>query len=379
MHPFFVEMKQIQMVDLQGQYLKIKDEIDAAMERVMESARFVNGPEVSDFQNELSCYTGSDHVITCANGTDALRLALMALDLQPGDEVVTVPFTFVSTVEVIADLGLKPVLVDVCPDTFNMDVRQLEQTITSRTRAILPVHLFGQCADMETILKIAHHYKLYVVEDACQSIGAEFRFSDGTVKQAGTMGTVGCTSFFPSKNLGCFGDGGAVFTQDEHLAEKIRMMANHGMRNRYYYDCVGMNSRLDALQAAVLRVKLRHLDEYIVARRQAAAHYSECLSNTEVVVPVMSPFSTHVFHQYTVKVKEDMRSKVVERLANAGIPSAIYYPLPIHLQKAYRNLGYKTDDFPIAEALSKRVLSLPMHTELSQEQISHIANVLIHK
>lgn len=367
------------MVDLQGQYLKIKDEIDAAMERVMESARFVNGPEVSDFQNELSCYTGSGHVITCANGTDALRLALMALDLQPGDEVVTVPFTFVSTVEVIAALGLKPVFVDVCPDTFNMDVRQLEQTITPRTRAILPVHLFGQCADMETILKIAHHYKLYVVEDACQSIGAEFRFSDGTVKQAGTMGAVGCTSFFPSKNLGCFGDGGAVFTADGNLAEKIRMMANHGMRNRYYYDCVGMNSRLDALQAAVLRVKLRHLDEYIAARRQAAAHYSECLSNTEVVVPVMSPFSTHVFHQYTVKVKEDMRSKVVERLANAGIPSAIYYPLPIHLQKAYQNLGCKKGDFPVAETLSKSVLSLPMHTELSQEQITYITNVLIHK
>lgn len=367
------------MVDLQGQYLKIKDEIDAAMERVMESSRFVNGPEVSDFQNELSRYTGSGHVIACANGTDALRLALKALDLRPGDEVVTVPFTFVSTVEVIAALGLKPVFVDVYPDTFNMDVHRLEQAITPRTRAILPVHLFGQCADMEAILKIARQYELYVVEDACQSIGAEFRFSDGTVKQAGTMGTVGCTSFFPSKNLGCFGDGGAVFTSDGSLAEKIRMMANHGMRDRYYYDCVGMNSRLDALQAAVLRVKLKHLDQYIVARRQAAAGYTECLSNTDVVVPAMSSFSTHVFHQYTVKVKEDKRLKVVERLAIAGIASAIYYPLPIHLQKAYQNLGYKKGDFPVAEALSKSVLSLPMHTELSQEQITYIANVLIQK
>lgn len=379
MHPFFVEMKQIQMVDLQGQYLKIKDEIDAAMRSVTESARFINGPEVTDFQNELAYYTGSHRVITCANGTDALRLALMALDLQPGDEVITVPFTFVSTVEIAVALGLKPVFVDVCPDTFNMNVEQLEQALTSRTKVILPVHLFGQCADMERILKIARQYNIYVVEDACQSIGAKVHFSDDTVKQAGTMGTIGCTSFFPSKNLGCFGDGGAVFTQDEYLAEKIKMMANHGMRDRYYYECIGMNSRLDALQAAILRVKLKHLDEYISARRKAATLYSAYLSNTEFVIPAESSFSTHVFHQYTIQVEENRRSAMMENLKEENIPCAIYYPMPIHLQNAYHHLGYKKGDFPVSESLSKRVLSLPMHTELSEEQIRHIANVLINK
>lgn len=379
LHPFFVEMKQIQMVDLQGQYLKIKDEIDAAMRLVTESARFINGPEVTDFQSELALYTGSHRVITCANGTDALRLALMALDLQPGDEVITVPFTFVSTVEVVVALGLKPVFVDVCPDTFNMNVEQLEQALTSRTKVILPVHLFGQCADMERILKIARQHNIYVVEDACQSIGAKVHFSDDTVKQAGTMGTIGCTSFFPSKNLGCFGDGGAVFTQDESLAEKIKMMANHGMRDRYYYECIGVNSRLDALQAAILRVKLKHLDEYISARRKAATLYSAYLSNTEFVIPAESSFSTHVFHQYTIQVEENSRSAMMENLKEENIPCAIYYPMPIHLQNAYHHLGYKKGDFPVSETLSKRVLSLPMHTELSEEQIRHIANVLINK
>lgn len=379
LHPFFVEMKQIQMVDLQGQYLKIKDEIDAAMRLVTESARFINGPEVTDFQSELALYTGSHRVITCANGTDALRLALMALDLQPGDEVITVPFTFVSTVEVVVALGLKPVFVDVCPDTFNMNVEQLEQALTSRTKVILPVHLFGQCADMERISKIARQHNIYVVEDACQSIGAKVYFSDDTVKQAGTMGTIGCTSFFPSKNLGCFGDGGAVFTQDESLAENIKMMANHGMRDRYYYECIGMNSRLDALQAAILRVKLKHLDEYISARRKAATLYSAYLSNTEFVIPAESSFSTHVFHQYTIQVEENRRSAMMENLKEENIPCAIYYPMPIHLQNAYHHLGYKKGDFPVSESLSKRVLSLPMHTELSEEQIRHIANVLINK
>lgn len=364
------------MVDLQGQYLKIKDEIDAVVGNVVMSSRFINGPEVSAFQGELANYTKSKHVIPCASGTDALQLSLMALHLQPGDEVITVPFTFVSTVEVIALLGLKPVFVDVCPDTFNMDVDQLEKAITGKTKVILPVHLFGQCANMERIMEFAKKHHLYVVEDACQSLGAEVRFTDGSVQQAGTMGTMGCTSFFPSKNLGCYGDGGAVFTQDDALADQIRMMANHGMQNRYYYDCVGLNSRLDALQAAVLRVKLRHLDEYIAERRKAAALYAKYLMGNGFQLPVTAPYSTHVFHQFTLKVESHRRTLLVEALRKAGVPTAVYYPLPIHLQKAYSWLGYQQGDFPVSEKLSKEVISLPMHTELQEEQIEYIAKIV---
>lgn len=370
-------MEKIQMVDLQGQYAKIKEEMDNALQVVLSSARFVRGPEVTAFEEELASYTGAAHVVSCASGTDALQLALMALGLQPGDEVITVPFTFVSTVEVIALLGLKPVFVDVRPDTFCMDVTQVESVITPRTKAFIPVHLFGQCVDMEPILDIARRHKLFVVEDACQAIGAQVRFSDGSLHTAGTMGHIGCTSFFPSKNLGCYGDGGALFTQDGALAERLRVMANHGMRQRYHYECVGLNSRLDTLQAAVLRVKLRHLDSFTAARQAAAADYTAALADFSAVqTPAIAPHSTHVFHQYTLKLEGVARQPLVENLSAAGIPTAIYYPVPLHLQEAYVSLGYRTGDFPVSETLAQCVFSLPMHTELNREQIQYIVRIL---
>ena len=371
-------MEKIQMVDLQGQYAKIKGEMDSALQGVLASSRFVRGPEVAAFEEELASYTGSRCVVSCASGTDALQLALMALGLQPGDEVVTVPFTFVSTVEVIALLGLKPVFVDVRPDTFCMDVTQVESAITPRTKAILPVHLFGQCVDMKPLLDIARRHGLFVVEDACQAIGAQVRFPDGSLHTAGTMGDIGCTSFFPSKNLGCYGDGGALFTQKEDFAEKLRLMANHGMRQCYHYECVGLNSRLDTLQAAVLRVKLRHLDSFTAARQAAAADYTAALANSPFLeTPAIAPHSTHVFHQYTLKLKGAERQSLVENLSAAGIPTAVYYPVPLHLQEAYASLGYRRGDFPVSEHLSECVLSLPMHTELSQEQIQYIVRTLL--
>lgn len=370
-------MEKIQMVDLQGQYAKIKEEMDNTLQEVLASARFVRGQEVTAFEEELASYTGAAHVVSCASGTDALQLALMALGLQPGDEVITVPFTFVSTVEVIALLGLKPVFVDVRPDTFCMDVTQVESVITPRTKAIIPVHLFGQCVDMEPILDIARRHKLFVVEDACQAIGAQVRFSDGSLHTAGTMGHIGCTSFFPSKNLGCYGDGGALFTQDGALAERLRVMANHGMRQRYHYECVGLNSRLDTLQAAVLRVKLRHLDSFTAARQAAAADYTAALADFSAVqTPAIAPHSTHVFHQYTLKLEGVARQSLMEHLSAAGIPTAIYYPVPLHLQEAYASLGYRTGDFPVSETLAQCVLSLPMHTELDREQIQYIVRIL---
>lgn len=373
-------MEKIQMVDLQGQYAKIKGEMDSALQGVLASSRFVRGPEVAAFEEELASYTGSRCVVSCASGTDALQLALMALGLQPGDEVITVPFTFVSTVEVIALLGLKPVFVDVRPDTFCMDVTQVESAITPRTKAILPVHLFGQCVDMKPLLDIARRNKLFVVEDACQAIGAQVRFPDGSLHTAGTMGDIGCTSFFPSKNLGCYGDGGALFTQNEAIAEKLRLMANHGMRQRYHYECVGLNSRLDTLQAAVLLVKLRHLDSFTAARQAAAADYTAALANSSFLeTPAIAPHSTHVFHQYTLKLKGAERQSLVENLSAAGIPTAVYYPVPLHLQEAYSFIGYRRGDFPVSEHLSECVLSLPMHTELSQEQIQHIVRTLLQK
>lgn len=365
------------MVDLQGQYAHIKEEIDAAVGKVLTEAHYINGPEVDAFQQELAAYTGAAHALTCASGTDALQLALRALDLRPGDEVITVPFTFVSTLEVIAILGLKPVLVDVCPDTFNMDVDQLEQAITPRTRAILPVHLFGQCADMERILAIARQHNLFVIEDACQALGAEVTFSDGSVHQAGTMGDIGCTSFFPTKNLGCFGDGGAALTNSDELAAAMRSIANHGMSQKYYYDHIGINSRLDTLQAAVLNVKLRHLTDYIHARQRAARLYDEALADCPgVVTPAKASYSTHTYHQYTLRVAPEHRDTLRQKLADAGIPTMVYYPLPLHLQAAYRNLGYHEGDFPVSETLSKEVLSLPMHTELTPEQIQYITEQL---
>ena len=370
-------MKSIQMVDLQGQYANIREEVDEAVRRVLAEAHYINGPEVSDFALALAARTGAAHAVTCANGTDALLLALRALDLRPGDEVITVPFTFVSTLEVIATLGLKPVLVDVRPDTFNMDVDQLEQVITSRTKAILPVHLFGQCADMERILSIARQYNLFVIEDACQALGAEVTFSDGTVHQAGTMGDIGCTSFFPTKNLGCFGDGGAALTNSDELAAAMRSIANHGMSQKYYYEHIGLNSRLDTLQAAVLNVKLPHLTDYIHARQRAARLYDEALADCPgIIPPVKTSFSTHTYHQYTLRVAPEHRDTLRQQLADAGIPTMVYYPCPLHLQKAYQYLGYHEGDFPVSETLSKEVLSLPMHTELTPDQILYITNQL---
>ena len=378
LHSFLDTMEKIQMVDLQGQYGRLREEMDASLREVMRSARFVRGPEVHAFEEELASYVGTPHVITCASGTDALQLAFMALGLQPGDEVVTVPFTFVSTVEVIALLGLTPVFVDVNPDTFCMDVTQLESVLTPRTRAVLPVHLFGHCVDMEPLLAFARKHGLFVVEDACQAIGAEVVFADGTRHQAGTMGDIGCTSFFPSKNLGCYGDGGALFVRDEALADMVRVMANHGMRERYRYESVGLNSRLDTLQAAVLRVKLHHLDEFTSARRRAATEYTSALEHHPAfVTPVIAPYSSHVFHQYTLKLNGIPRQSLMEELAAVGIPTAVYYPQPLHLQKAYEYLGYKAGDFPASENLAQCVLSLPMHTELSREQIQYIVQNLV--
>lgn len=368
-----MEMKAIQMVDLQGQYRRLKPEIDMAVQQVLDDACFINGPHVSRFQQELADYTGSNHVIPCGNGTDALQIALMALNLQPGDEVITVPFTFVSTVEVMALLGLKPVFVDVRWDTFTMDVDRLESVVTERTKAIVPVHLFGQCADMEKILTFAEKYNLFVVEDACQAIGTTVRFSDGTVKQAGTMGDIGCMSFFPSKNLGCFGDGGALLVQDAQLAASVRQIASHGSSMKYYHKRVGVNSRLDSLQAAILSVKLKHLDEFLDARRCAALFYDNALANNSIVeLPTTATFSSHVYHQYTLKCEDNFRDVILSSLKKADVPVAIYYPVPLHLQEAYLSLGYALHDFPVSEKLASSVLSLPMHTELDEEQLNYI-------
>jgi UDP-2-acetamido-2-deoxy-ribo-hexuluronate aminotransferase len=364
----------IQMADLYGQYVKIKDEVDAAMQEVIQSTIFIKGGKVNEFENNLGQYLQSN-VISCANGTDALQLAFMALGLQPGDEVITTPFTFVATVEVLALLGLKPVFVDVCPGDYNMDVTRMEGAITPRTRAILPVHLFGQSADMETINAMADKYGLFVVEDGAQSLGTDYLFSNGLKKKSGTLGTIGCTSFFPSKNLGAFGDGGALFTNDEALANRIRSIANHGMKVRYYYERIGLNSRLDSLQAAILDVKLKFLDQYVAARQKAAAWYDKHLAGLEgLQLPERVTYSTHSFHQYTVLTSK--RDQLQEYLKKQGIPSMIYYPKAIHLQEAYQYLGYKEGDFPVAELLTSKVLSLPMHTEMEEEQLNYITDAI---
>lgn len=362
----------IHMADLYGQYLKIKDEVDAAMQEVIQSTVFIKGGKVVDFEKNLGNYLQT-HVVACANGTDALQIAFMALELQPGDEVITTPFTFVATVEVLALLGLKPVFVDVCPATFNIDVKKIEAAITSRTRAILPVHLFGQSTDMESIMSIARQHNLYVVEDAAQSIGTDFTFSDGTKSKSGTIGNIGCTSFFPSKTLGAFGDGGALFSSDEKLAARIRSIANHGMKVRYYYERIGVNSRLDSIQAAILDVKLRYLDQYISARQKVADWYDQHLSGIEEInLPQRVSFSNHTFHQYTITT--EIRDELQQYLKENGIPSMIYYPEVIHLQEAYRYLGYKQGSFPVAEQLARQVLSLPMHTEMDEEQLLYITD-----
>ena len=361
------------MVDLQTQYQHIKDDIDRGIQAVIDSASFIKGPAVSTFQANLEQYTGAKHVIPVGNGTDALQIALMALGLQPGDEVITPTFTFIATAEVVALLGLKPVVVDVDWDTMNISVDALRKAITPKTKAIVPVHLFGQCADMEAIMDIAHEHGLYVVEDACQAIGAVYTFSDGTQYQAATIGDIGCTSFFPSKNLGCYGDGGAIFTNDDALAAKMRAIANHGMVVRYYHDTVGVNSRLDSIQAAILDAKLPHLNEYIEARQRAAAYYDHAFEHhPHILIPARSEHSTHVFHQYTLRLIDVDRDALRTALAEAEIPAMIYYPVPLHMQKAYKDERYQEGDFPIAERLAACVLSLPMHTELDEEQLAYI-------
>ena len=367
------------MVDLKGQYEHIRTEVNAGIQEVIDSTAFIKGGKVTDFQAHLEQYLGVKHVIPVANGTDALQIALMSLGLQPGDEVITPTFTFIATAEVVALLGLTPIVVDVEPGTFCMSVESVEKAITSRTKAIVPVHLFGQNANMEAITAIAEKHHLFVVEDACQSIGAEYRFANGDVKKSGCMGEFGCTSFFPSKNLGCFGDGGALFTNDDTLAAEARCRANHGMIVRYHHDKIGVNSRLDSIQAAVLDVKLKHLHEYTQNRQRAAVYYDSAFSSSpEITIPERNPQSTHVFHQYTIRLHESIdRDLLREKLAEKGIPSMIYYPIPLHLQKAYQNDRYKQGDFPVAEMLCKTVLSLPMHTELTEEQLEYITTSVL--
>ncbi|MEL4456980.1 DegT/DnrJ/EryC1/StrS family aminotransferase [Lutimonas vermicola] len=369
-------MKKIQMVDLQGQYKKIQSEIDQAMNEVVASAAFINGPEVKKFQSDLEEYLEVKHVIPCANGTDALQIAMMGLGLEQGDEVITADFTFAATVEVIALLKLTPVLVDVDPKTFNIDLESVKKAITPKTKAIVPVHLFGQCANMEGILKIAEEHNLYIIEDNAQAIGADYTFADGSTKKAGTIGTLGTTSFFPSKNLGCYGDGGAIFTNDDDLAHVIRGIVNHGMYTRYYHDVVGVNSRLDSLQAAVLRLKLPHLNDYCSSRRMAARYYNNGFrDNPNIITPVTEKCgdicdtcNCHVFHQYTLKITNGKRDALHQHLMDLDIPNAVYYPVPLHKQKAYLDDRYKEEDFKVTNALAETVISLPMHTELDKEQ-----------
>jgi UDP-2-acetamido-2-deoxy-ribo-hexuluronate aminotransferase len=366
------------MVDLQSQYLAIKTEIDVAIQNVVDSCAFINGPAVKGFQEDLEKYLGVKNVIPCANGTDALQVSMMALGLQPGDEVITTSFTFIATAEVIALLKLTPVLVDVDPDTFNIDPAAIEKAITPKTKAIVPVHLFGQCAPMEEIMEIAGKHKLHVIEDACQSIGADYYFSDGSSKKSGTISEIGCTSFFPSKNLGCYGDGGAIFTNDDDLAKMIRVVVNHGMTVRYYHDYIGVNSRLDSIQAAILKVKLQYLDEYAKKRRAAAEFYDKAFSgNPKLKIPARYLKSNHVFHQYTLVTKDVDRKGLLDHMASKDIPVMVYYPVPLHLQKAYLDPRYKPGDFPVTEALSNSVISLPMHTELDQEQLTFITETLL--
>lgn len=365
------------MVDLQNQYFKIKNELDNALLNVLESAAFINGPEVKAFQTELEEYLGVKNVIPCANGTDALQIALMALDLKEGDEVITTDFTFAATVEVIHLLKLKAVLVDVDYDTFNIAPEKIKKAITPKTKAIIPVHLFGQCANMEEIMKIAQEYNLFVIEDNAQAIGADFKFSDGTTKKAGTIGTLGTTSFFPSKNLGCYGDGGAIFTNDDNLAHKIRGIVNHGMYKRYYHDEIGVNSRLDSIQAVVLRKKLPHLDAYNDARRKAADFYDEAFANHPLILtPKRAENSTHCFHQYTLRILNGKRNELQGFLASKEIPAMIYYPVALRNQKAYYQESDPAD-FINTDKLLDQVISLPMHTELDEEQLRYITESVL--
>jgi UDP-2-acetamido-2-deoxy-ribo-hexuluronate aminotransferase len=371
-------MRPIQMVDLKQQYQSIKTEIDAAIAQVVESAFFINGPQVQNFVTALEKYNEVKHVIPCANGTDALQIALMALDLQPGDEVVTPSFTFIATTEVVALLKLKPVFVDVDPKTFCIDPAAIEKAITPKTKAIIPVHLYGQAANMEEIMKIAEAHNLHVIEDNAQAIGGDHYFSDGTAKKTGSIGTINTTSFFPSKNLGCYGDGGAIMTNKTELANKLKMIANHGQSKRYYHDLVGCNSRLDTIQAAVLEVKLRYLNNYIEARRKLADAYDAAfLAHPEITTPFRASYCNHVFHQYTLILEGIDRNKLHAYLADLKIPSMIYYPVPAHRQKMFAQFNSSSTELPITDWLTERVISLPMHTEMDEEQIHFITSSVL--
>lgn len=371
-------MRPIQMVDLKQQYTKIKSEVNSAIQEVLDNATFINGPAVSDFATALAEYNGSRHVIPCANGTDALQISLMALDLQPGDEVITPSFTYIATTEVVALLRLKPVFVEVDPKTFCMDPAALEKAITPRTRAIVPVHLYGHAAPMEEILQIASRHNIPIIEDNAQAIGGNYTFRDGTVKKTGAIGTIGCTSFFPSKNLGCYGDGGAIFTNDDALASRLKMIANHGQSRRYYHDLVGCNSRLDSIQAAVLKVKLKRLDEYIAARRAAADYYDNAFANhPKIRTPYRAAYSHHVFHQYTLILEGVDRDGLNTFLAGKNIPSMIYYPVPAHRQKMFASSESSSYRLATTDWLTERVISLPIHTELDKEQLETISSAVL--
>lgn len=370
-------MKKIQMVDLITQYENIKSDVDTAIQEILSKAQFINGPYVKQFQSDMEEYLGVKHVIPCANGTDALQIALMSLDLQPGDEVITPSFTYIATTEVIALLRLKPVFVDVNEDDFCMDVEHLKKVITSKTKAIVPVHLYGQAANMEEIMKIADEKGIKVIEDNAQAIGCDYKFSDGTIRKTGAIGHIGATSFFPSKNLGCYGDGGAIFTNDDELAAKMRMIANHGQSERYYHDVVGCNSRLDSIQAAVLVVKLKKLDEYIAARNKVAEYYDNELSKIPSIrVPERTPQSNHVFHQYTLQLEGIDRDGLHKFLAEKDVPSMIYYPVPGHKQKMFASFGVADSNLPVTDTLTEKVLSLPIHTEMEQEQLVFICEAI---
>jgi UDP-2-acetamido-2-deoxy-ribo-hexuluronate aminotransferase len=371
-------MREIQMVDLKAQYEFLGKEIDHAIKSVIDSTSFIKGPEIKLFEEELQDYLDVKHVITCANGTDALQIAMMALGLKPGDEVITTDFTFIATVEVVALLGLKLVIADPEEGTFNISTEAIKKAITPDTKAIVPVHLFGQCADMEEIIKIAADNNLYVIEDAAQATGTDYFLSNDKKMKAGTIGHIGTTSFFPSKNLGCYGDGGAMYTNDDELAIKLRSISNHGMKVRYYHDNIGVNSRLDTIQAAILRVKLKYLDRFNNARKAVADFYDKAfLEYRQIRVPERSSFSGHIFHQYTIKVPGRTRKQLRDWLQEKNIPSMVYYPVPLHLQNAYQYLGYKKGDFPVTEKLCETVISLPMYPELEQEQLEYItSNVL---
>ncbi len=371
-------MNAIQMVDLKTQYLKIKSEVDKAIIDVIENTAFINGKAVQEFATDLSNYLGSKHVIPCANGTDALQIAMMALGLQPGDEVITPSFTYIATTEVVALLRLTPVFIEVDAKTFCMDIDALRRAITPKTKAIVPVHLYGHAAQMEEIMQIANEHNLFVIEDNAQAIGGDYTFSDGTKKKTGTIGHIGCTSFFPSKNLGGYGDGGAIFTDDDALAIQLKMMANHGQSKKYYHDVVGCNSRLDTIQAAVLKIKLAHLDDYILARRKAADYYDAAFANhPKITTPYRAAYSHHVFHQYTLKLDGVNRDGLNEYLATKNIPSMIYYPVPGHKQKMFESFGLPEINLAITDRLTESVISLPIHTELEEEQLQFITSSVL--